>query len=364
MTDIAAAINEAVANAIPAPSQTEGATTPAPTRAKAPAAPKPAPENAPEAEDEAELADESAEEDAPEGETVELPDGYVAVPTVTEGLATEFVLRDADGEVEVPDLIVEYKANGRVRKDRLDQVVKMAQWGVYNQEREQRTQQIELAARQADEERTQVAQMLAEREAQIERLLTDEAFLEAVRDAYSAENSPERRAERAEEQIQTLRVAQQMEHIASEGMQFHDGEVAPALALIAQALPTVSTEELEDRLAFAMQAHAVRAPNGEPYVPASRYDAVRRFIVDDLAVWAQIQHARRSEPTTDPVRDQALAERDRARVEAQKAKRAVGQALKPVGRSGGISGKPTRSKAPATVDDALSSALDEVLSRI
>ena len=47
---------------------------------------------------------------------VEMPEGYVAVATVTDALATEFTLRDAEGEVEVPDLMVEYKANGKVRQ--------------------------------------------------------------------------------------------------------------------------------------------------------------------------------------------------------------------------------------------------------
>ena len=295
---------------------------------------------------------------------VEMPEGYVAVATVTDALATEFTLRDAEGEVEVPDLMVEYKANGKVRQDRLDQVVKLAQWGVYNQEREQKVQQVEKRAQQVESEREQLATLLSEREAQIEKLLLDDDFLMAVRDAYGEENSPERRATRAEQEVQDIRVQHQMAAIAEKGEQFYENEVMPALTMIAEALPSVSPDELAEKFQMAMYAHVERAPNGEAYIPASRYEAVRQYILDDLAVWAQAQQGRRARPTTSaPQREtqQALDERDKARVEAQKAKRVVGQKTLPVGNAGKPSGKP---KAPMgnTVDDAVASALSTALS--
>jgi hypothetical protein len=305
--------------------------------------------------------DESSDDAAPSS----LPEGYVAVPTVMGELATEFILRDDDGEVEVPALTVEYKANGKMRKDRLDQVVKLAQWGVYNQEREQKVYQVEQMAQQVHEEREQLAALLSERESQIEKLLLDDDFLFAVRDAYGEENSPEKRATRAERAVEDLRVEQQMSAIAETGKQFFEGEVMPALDTIAGALPSVSIEELAEKFQMAMYAHAERAPNGEAYIPASRYDAVRQYILDDLAVWAQAQHGRRLRTTTSaPQREtqQALAERDRARVEAQKAKRAVGQKMVPVGSAGRPSGKPRAGGSGTTVDDAVASALSSALS--
>jgi hypothetical protein len=303
----------------------------------------------------AEQVDEEADS-AGDGDAIALPDGYVAVPSVTNGLATEFTLKDSEGEVEVPDLIVEYKANGKVRQDRLDQVVKLAQWGVYNQEREQQV----AAAQQAVQERDQLAQLVAEREAQLERLLTDEDFLYSVREAYENENSPERRAQRAEERVQNMQVQQQMSSIEATGMQFLGSEIEPAIELISTALPTVSQEELASRIGMVMQAHAERAPNGALYVPASRYDAIRQYIVEDLAIWADAQHKRRRVPATPPKVDREL---ERARVEAQKAKRMVGQTMKPVGRAG-RDVPPPRSAKPATIDDAVSSALNSVLSAL
>ena len=288
----------------------------------------------------------------------------MAVRTVTDDLATEFTLRDAEGEVEVPDLMVEYKANGKVRTDRLDQVVKLAQWGVYNQEREQKVQQVEQIAQQVYQEREELAALLSERESQIEKLLLDDDFLLAVRDAYGEENSPERRATRAEQRVEDLRVEQQMSVIVDTGQEFYESEVEPALGMIAKALPSIPIDELVNKFQMAMYAHVERAPNGEAYIPSSRYNAVRQYILDDLAIWAQAQHGRRSQATTSsPQRDtqKALAERDRARVEAQKAKRAVGQKTFPVGNVGKPSGKP-RAAVGNTVDDAVASALSTALS--
>ena len=311
-------------------------------------------------------ADEAADsDDAPVAEAVELPEGYVAVPVVTDGLATEFTLKDAEGEVEIPDLVVEYKANGKVRQDRLDQVVKLAQWGVYNAEREQQVKQVEQQAQIAQQELQEYVTVLEEREKQIERLLTDENFLHAVREAYEVENSPERRAERAMQETENLRVQYQMADIERSGAQFYESEVSPAIDMIVAALPTIAPDELLERFTYAMQAHVERAPNGQAYIPASRYDAVRKYIVDDLASWAQFQHSRRAQPVApSPVQAKESKELERARVDAQKAKRVVGQATKPVGRAGGTGTEKPRASRIASVDDAVSSALDEVLSAI
>jgi|GEM_PF-996790 hypothetical protein len=314
--------------------------------------------------EDAEPSEAEATEETTEEATPELPGGYVAVPTVTEGLATEFTLKDAEGEVEVPDLIVEYKANGKVRQDRLDKVVKLAQFGVYNEEREQKMQQAERDALSLKSEREELSQLIEEREAQLERLLTDEDYFLAVRDAFSQENSPERRAQRAEQQVKDLRVQTEMQRITEAGQQFYTGEVQPAIQLIAEALPSVSRQELEERMAYAMQLHAAVAPNGQTYLPASQFDAARQYIVQDLAIWAQMQHARRSESAPSPQVKEAQAAVAKAQVEAQKAKRAVGQATKPVGRA--ASNTPAKPKAakPATVDDALDSAMSEIMASI
>lgn len=329
-------------------------------------APEDAPEDAPEEvveEAAEEAAEEAVAEDAAE-EAVTFPEGYVAVPIVQDKLATDFVLRDAEGEVEVPALIVEYKANGKVRKDRLDQVVKLAQFGVYNEERERKVQAVEQTVQTVSQEKEQLAKLLEEREAQLERILQDDEFLFAVRDAYEKQNSPEARAQRAEEEARTLRVEREVAPVLMQNEQFNETEVIPALNTIAQALPSVTMEELEQRLEMVALANVVTAPNGQRYIPTSRFDAIRQYIVEDLAVWAQIQHARRSEsqrPSLELVT--AQAEADKARIEAQKAKRLVGQATKPIGSANGKVA-PKKARTPANLDEAQSMAEREVLAAL
>jgi hypothetical protein len=313
-------------------------------------------------------AEEVPEEEVPaEPEPVALPEGYVAVPIVEDRLATEFVLRDAEGEVEVPALIVEYRANGRVRQDRLDQVVKLAQFGVYNEERERKVQSVEREAVELKAEREALAKTLEDRELQMERLINDEEFFLSVRDAYARENSPEQRAARAEQEADELRTAAKFAPLVQEGRTFYEQEVTPALTLIAQQLPSVTLDELAERMTYALQAHVERGPNGQPFVPPSRHDAVRQYIVDDLAVWAQMQQARRQPAAIALVPDtrasKATQELAKAQVSAQKAKRAVGQATRPVGRAANAGPAAKKaSQSPVTVDDALSSAMDEILS--
>lgn len=300
-----------------------------------------------------------AEGDEAPADEAALPEGYVAVPTVSEGLATDFALYDEQGEVEIPALVVEYKANGKVRKDRLDQVVKMAQMGVYNEERDKKAQFIEQEYQQSLAAVQQMQQLVEEREAQMERLLNDESFREAVYDAYLQENSPEKRAERAEQQVQQLYLQQQLQGISQQGEQFYTQEVMPALAMIGKALPTISEQELSDRMMMAMQAHADTLPTGDPYVPPSRYDAIRQYIVEDLALWAQAVHARRSQPVSDE-RQVVQMELEKARIEAQKAKNLVGRATKPTGQTVKPSAQ-GNAKALSTVDDATSEALRQAL---
>lgn len=305
------------------------------------------------------------DEEPSESDAITLPEGLVVVAPVSENLVTDFTIRDSTGEeLEVPALMVEYKANGKVRTDRLDQVVKLAQFGVYNQEREQRVQHVEQEMRDVLSEREQLAQLIAEREAQMERLLTDEDFYLTVQEKYGAENSPERRAQRAETELQQVRINQELQQISSVGEHFLNTELEPALQLITQALPTVNRDELDERLTYAMQAHLVQGPGGIPYLPQSRFAAVRKYIVEDLARWAQMVHHDRTEATRDPEKERLAVERDRARIESQKAKRQMGQALKPVTR--GVDSRPERgrSKPIATIDDAVDSALSSVLSSL
>ena len=155
-------------------------------------------------------------------------------------------------------------------------------------------------------------------------------------------------------------LAQILQQIQEQASVFVESQIQPSLDMIASALPSVTTDELAARMQYAMQAHVERAPNGQLYVPPAAYDAVRKYIVEDLAIWAQIQHDRRTPSAPrQPARPEQVA--TDTRVEAQKAKRVIGQTLRPVGKAASSSTRPTNTKPPATVDDAVDSAIEAVL---
>ena len=371
VVDVSAAVADAVSASLAIPVEQKQAAA-----KTAPVTPK-ATDLEEEPTDEPELLPTEVEAEAPEAEETEeapadvaLPEGYVAPPAISDKMVTEFTISDADGEIEVPDVIIEYKANGKVRKDRIDQVVKLAQWGAYNQDK---VAEIERVAVSATEERDQLMQMLEERESQMERLLADEEYLMAARDTYERENSPERRAARAEREAQDVRVQAQMERISTQGAQFYRDEVAPALQMIQEALPTVEVGEMEERIAYAMALHAEQAPNGSKYLPPSQFPKLRQYLVQDLVFWAQMQHAMRTEgkaPVTAPASKPAAKvaanpEVTRAQAEAQKAKQALARASRPMGR--GTDGKfreTPKAKPINTVDDAMSAATAAVMAGI
>ncbi len=353
--DISEAIAEAVDAALPAPAEevTEEAEVEVRPEAGADEVEPAATEEKAEATDEPEVEPEPLPE---------LPEGFVAVPTVSGGLATEFTLYDEEGELEVPALTIEYKANGKVRRDRLDQVVKLAQWGVYNEDRARHTQQVEERAVQVESELAQYASLVEEREKQIERLLQDDDFFYSVREAYERESSPDRRAERAEEELQRFQTESQVNSIAASGEVFYSNEVEPAVGMIVEAFPTLTKEEVEFQLARGIGPYLAVAPNGQPYVPKERYQEVRNLIVEQLAGWANMVHTSRAAPVT-AMQKKAREQEERARIEAQRAKRDVGRATQPVGRAAKDGSQP-KQKSPVTIDDALDSAINSVLSSI
>lgn len=296
------------------------------------------------------------EEEEVEGDTKEpeVPAGFVKVPPVTEGLAAEFVVRDAEGEMEIPALTIEYKANGKVRKDRLDQVVKMAQLGVYNHEREQRytAKEQEAAQRQqALQERIEL------REQQLENLLMDPDLYEEASAKFAKSNSPEQREARLRSQVQEKEQELRRQQVAVQAQQFTHGELLPALDTIAEALPEVSAEELYQRTAMFMMP---MMQNG--MVPPSRYGDIRHFIIEELTEWAkQTHHSRKSR--FDKVSKESSKKVEKAQVDAQHAKSAVSKGMKPAGRA---TVKPVAkpNANPATLQEAEESAIAEVMASI
>ena len=289
-------------------------------------------------------ADEENEEQKP------LPESVTFKP-IADALKTEFVAYDAEGNpVEaIPDMLIEYKANGKVRKDRIDQVVKMAQLGVYNRDREEQyvaqQQEVEGLANQA------IAQ-LETRESQLRQLLEDPDVYEQVRNTYLAENEPEKRAARAERETAQVRASVAEEQANRDGAMFYENRVLPTLDAILTEYPEVEPDELIAQFTFAMQPVLQ-----DGRIPRERFASVAAYVESELADWAKAKHERRLakvKPATDAAQKSAIL--------AAKAKRAQAAASAP---ARGVGASPAK-KAPAsasgnTVQDAENDALNTAL---
>jgi hypothetical protein len=299
---------------------------------------------------------------------ITLPEGMVAVPKVDRQLATAFKIRDKDGELEIPDLMIDFPANGKDLVKPLDEVVRLAQRGFYNDQREQQvvaerqqSQSVLAAARQLE---TRVQQLEAER-AQL--LSSDDAYLNA-RARHEAENTPEARLQRdraefAQQQEQAL-IGQATQMSA----QFFDGEVVPAVDVITKHLPEVSADEIGARMILLTNHLRVQLPGGGSLIPPGAHQQVRDIVLREITPWAQQLNDHRagqkSEQTkaSEQERAKAKAETERLRVEAQKSKSLVGKAGKPANRG---DGKESKAPKPITnIDEAQDAALDATFAAI
>lgn len=302
-------------------------------------------------EEEEEKEEESDEDEKPEPEE---KSEFAKVAAITDKLATDFALKDADGEeVEPPALMVEFKANGKMRTERLDAVVKLAQMGVYNEERAQaekaRVNEVETMAMEAIDR----ADL---RETQLRNLLENEETYLQARERYLQENSPEKRVARAENEVSTLREKQAQLAQVRQAEEFYEGTVLPSLDELAEAFPEVDMDEITAQFSAAL-VPVMR--NG--VVPPAMYGQVQHYIDTALRSWAEKKHTSRSERLKG-VKTEEEKKTEAAQIAAAKAKRRAASASRPATRSGvGGGGGKSGPKVHATIEDAEEDALSSAL---
>lgn len=295
-----------------------------------------------------------------------LPEGFVAVPKIEgRALETAFSVLDQEGELEVPDLQIKFTANGKERTESLDKVVRLAQWGVYNKEREESVLAAKATHQQATARVQEVEafarQLLAERE---QMLTSDEVYL-TTRAQYEAQHTPEARMQQQQQQLIQERQQVEFNQASMQGEQFFTGELAPTVEAIHKALPTVSLEEIAARLLLVSNQYEVHTPFGS-ILPPKHYDAIRAAIMQEIVPWAQQAHDSREterKTTTSKTDAEKLALQqaaDQARIDAQKARSLVGRSARP-----GTQGRPGSTAPPPkpikTVQDAEDAALADTL---
>lgn len=226
------------------------------------------------------------QEAAPEGEG----DGKEAVvPTADRPLQAEFQVFDAEGELEIPELTLKFKANGEERELPLDRVVKLAQQGYYNEELVQNVREwreTQPKYEQALQELEQERQMLLDGWRRV--LSGDEEYLAQEQEAFLQAQSPEARAQRAEQEVQRIRQQQQMGQQEQAAQQFV-ASLVPEFEALEQAAPNVTFEEIVGRFNLLTAPLMVRGQ-----IPPSRYNEVARIIQSELKPWAESRNTERA----------------------------------------------------------------------
>lgn len=308
----------------------------------------------------------------PEPEPIALPEGMAAVKKI-EGreLVAQFKVLDTDGELEVPDITLEFEANGKTRREPIDKVVKLAQMGVYNHEREQRLVQTQQEVQQIKEQYTQVEARARALEQERERFLSDPDYLVQALTQYEQQNTPEARLTRDREQLEQQRAELEFQRINEQGEAFFTRELVPAIETITQALSTVGAEEIGARLVLVQERYKVHTPMGS-YIPPSAYPQVKQALIADILPWAQQLHESRDSErklAIDAAKQEAEAAKAKAKeaqVTAQKKTNLIGRTVKPGSRA--PQGTTTNTATPKSLvtvqdyeEDAIRSAVQGAL---
>lgn len=289
-------------------------------------------------EEEIEAGGEEGEESAGAGEGTEKETPAPVEAAPAKQLAAEFQVFDAEGELEIPDLKLKFKANGEERELPLDRVVKLAQQGYYNEEREEEVREFREAVPRIEEHITSLQeqnQMLLEGWKRV--LEGDDDYLEGEREQYFRSTSPEARAERAEAQ---LRAIEQSKHVSREEQQANQfaASLAPQLEAIEQAATEVSFEEIIGRFNLLTAPLMVKG-----VIPPTKFRDVERIIGSELRPWVE---ARQEERTK--TKQSATASATSATAKTAALKRQVSRAVMPQGTHAAEAPKAAKKYTSAT----------------
>lgn len=301
---------------------------------------------------------------APEAAAVE--EAEAPIPTLKRAPETPYTVADDKGELELPDLYFNFKANNKdYEKVPLDKLVRFAQMGIYNAEKEARFRDVEQNVGQIERRATMAETRVQELEKFYDKLLADPAYYESASELYQQQNTPEQRIARAEERTRAmsaqfelereeLRRAARNEAQASQLQQrysqeqenqqvgqFVKHELAPAFNRLISEHPHVNEREVLGQYTLLT---APLMDSGR--IPLNRLAELKALVDHDLANWVVALNADRE------FSQQATVKKvQQARAAATTAKRQVARAAAPVG-------SPAPMRAPAmkkfeTVDEWL-----------
>jgi hypothetical protein len=273
-------------------------------------------------------------EAVPEGEVV-IPEGYASPAVLPPERAQGFKVRDAEGELEPPDLTWELATAQGPRAFTTDQLVNLARQGNYNHQLQQQNQAVleQVNGMRSEYEELQTYARALESK-YVSLMGSDDAYV-AARAEWDRRNTPEAQLAREREQRVEAEQRAELVQLQAAGTAYYSSAIEPAIKQIAAALPGITQDELGMRLLLVTDHLRVRTPAGNMY-PASVYQQVAQALLNDVVPWAQQLHAHRVSSAPQPTKDatanaaKARQEADQAKIRAQKARRVASAATRPV----------------------------------
>lgn len=256
----------------------------------------------------------------PVPETVEkAEEGIVELKAPERKLMTEFQVADEEGDLEIPDIKIRFKAKGEQRELPLDHVVRLAQFGFANEEREQQVMAARKFVQEAQDTTVQMQQQISQYETHYDRLFNDPAFYEEARLAYLSQNTPEAKQQREAQQLRLEKQQWQQQQEDTQVLTFVRDRLVPTMAQLITENTNVSEQEAMGRYHELIAPYLVRGR-----IPSTRLPQIEQLVQSDLVDWVQRRNFERSivqkkaeEKQSQVVAQSASTKRQAARVFAQ-----------------------------------------------
>lgn len=219
-----------------------------------------------------------------EGKEPETPEPERPKPIV------EFKVYDKEGQLDIPpDITVTYDANGRTRENvPLDRVVRLAQMGEYNAEREQQVAQFKEREPQLVNDIRQRDSQLQQWDAWFEQILSDENFRQRAVENYATENTAEIKLQRAQDELRQRDTRERENAEAQDAAAFVQTQVTPRVTQLMEQNTLVPFEEVMGRFNMIIAPYMVRGRVAYQHLPT-----VKHLVDTELSHWVHQQQSQR-----------------------------------------------------------------------
>lgn len=293
-----------------------------------------------------------------EGKEGAKPDGAAAQADKPEKTATkskqpigDVQVYDKDGNVvaELPELAITYAADGKkLEKIPLDKLIRKAQLGEYNEQREQESLANRTKAEQSSARIADLEAAVAQYTRFFDQALDDEQFYLAARQQRALSQTPQAIAAQKDQEIAALRASYEGKEQQRQIDAYTSQHVAPRLNALVARLPN---DPLVHSAFRGEVAHLTEHLKVNGKIPPQRFPEVVRLMDTVLDQW--VDSVAQSRQTADDSEKKALRHQvEAAKVALTLAKKTQARAMKPQGASGSIRESPKPPPPPKSAEEA------------